>query len=53
MLANAWTQGSQLRYFRNVGTVNVHLIVTYIIAKGAPPRIDRPAPPCAAALGLG
>jgi|ERR1035437_10399940 quercetin dioxygenase-like cupin family protein len=49
---DAWTEGSQLHYFRNVGTVNVHLMATYIIAEGAHPRIDRPAPACAAALGL-
>lgn len=49
---DAWTEGSQLHYFRNVGTVNVHLMVTYIIAKGAASRIDEPAPACAAALGL-
>jgi quercetin dioxygenase-like cupin family protein len=49
---DAWTEGSQLHYLRNVGTVNVHLMVTYIIAEGAHPRIDRSAPQCAAALGL-
>ena len=49
---DAWTEGSQLHYFRNVDTVNVHLMATYIIAQGAAPRIDEPAPACAAALGL-
>jgi hypothetical protein len=49
---DAWTEGSQLHYFRNVGGVNVHLLVTYIIPKGAVSRIDKPAPACAAALGL-
>jgi quercetin dioxygenase-like cupin family protein len=49
---DAWTEGSQLHYFRSVGKVNVHLMVTYIIAQGATPRIDKPAPKCAAALGL-
>jgi quercetin dioxygenase-like cupin family protein len=51
---DAWTEGSQLHYFRNPGTatVNVHVMATFIIAQGAEPRIDRPAPKCAAALGL-
>jgi len=49
---DAWTEGSQLHYFRNVGTVNVHVMATFIIAQGAAPRIDEPAPACAAALGL-
>jgi quercetin dioxygenase-like cupin family protein len=49
---DAWTEGSQLHYFRNIGAINAHLMATYIIAQGATPRIDEPAPPCAAALGL-
>jgi hypothetical protein len=39
-------------YVRNVETVNAHFMVTYLIAKGQPRRIDQPAPTCAAALGL-
>ena len=48
----AWTEGSPLHYVSNVGTVNAHFMVTYIIAKGAASRVDEPAPPCAAGLGL-
>jgi quercetin dioxygenase-like cupin family protein len=49
---DAWTEGSQLHYFKVTSTTNIHLLVTYIIAQGAASRIDEPAPPCAAALGL-
>lgn len=49
---DAWTEGSQLHDVTNIGTVNAHFLVTYIIAKGAASRIDEPAPPCAAGLGL-
>jgi hypothetical protein len=49
---DAGTEGSQLHYVSNVGTVNAHFMVTYIIAKGAASRVDEPAPPCAAGLGL-
>jgi quercetin dioxygenase-like cupin family protein len=47
------TETTQTHYVRNVDTVNnAHFMVTYIIAKGQPRRIDQPAPACAAALGL-
>jgi len=46
------TESTQTHDVRNVGTVNAHFMVTYIIAKGQPRRIDQPAPACAAALGL-
>jgi quercetin dioxygenase-like cupin family protein len=46
------TENTSVHYFRNVGTVNVRVMVTYVIAKGQPRRIDQPAPACAAALGL-
>jgi len=49
---DAWMEGSQVHYFRNIGTVNVQLTAVYIIAKGEKARIDQPAPACAAALGL-
>jgi len=49
---DAWMEGSQAHYFRIVGTVNVQLTAVYVIAKGEKPRIDQPAPACAAALGL-
>jgi quercetin dioxygenase-like cupin family protein len=49
---DAWTEGSQVHYFRNTGTVNVQLTAVYVIAKGEKARIDQPAPTCAAALGL-
>jgi quercetin dioxygenase-like cupin family protein len=49
---DAWTEGSQVHYFRNTGTVNVQLTAVYVIAKGEKARIDQPAPACAAALGL-
>lgn len=46
------TESTQPHFVRNVGAVNAHFMVTYIIAKGQPRRIDQPAPACAAALGL-
>jgi quercetin dioxygenase-like cupin family protein len=46
------TESTQTHYVRNVGTENAHFMVTYVIAKGQPRRIDQPAPSCAAALGL-
>jgi quercetin dioxygenase-like cupin family protein len=49
---DAWTEGSQLHYFRVVGTTATQATAFFITAQGAALRIDRPAPPCAAALGL-
>jgi quercetin dioxygenase-like cupin family protein len=49
---DALTENTQSHYVRNVGSVNAHFMVTYLIAKGQPRRIDQPAPTCAAALGL-
>lgn len=49
---DALTENTQTHYVRNVGTVNAHFTVTYLIAKGQPRRIDQPAPACAARLGL-
>ncbi|HWZ62473.1 MAG TPA: cupin domain-containing protein [Steroidobacteraceae bacterium] len=37
---------------RNDASTPARIIVTFIIAKGLPPRVSVPAPPCAAALGL-
>lgn len=49
---DVWTESTQTHYMRNVGTVNAHFTVTYILAHGQPRRIDQPAPACAAALSL-
>lgn len=46
------TENTQPHYVRNVGAVNAHFMVTYMIAAGQSRRIDQPAPACAAALGL-
>jgi quercetin dioxygenase-like cupin family protein len=46
------TETTAVHYVRNVGNVDAHFMVTYIIAHGQPRRIDQPAPPCAATLGL-
>src|ERR1039457_2836839 len=43
---------SGVHFVRNVGPVNARFMVTYVIAKGQPLRIDQSAPACAAALGL-
>jgi quercetin dioxygenase-like cupin family protein len=49
---DSWTEGSQVHYFKVTGTSSIHLMATFIIAQGLAPRIDQPAPSCAAALGL-
>jgi quercetin dioxygenase-like cupin family protein len=49
---DSWTENAAIHDVRNVGTTNAHFMITYIIAKGQPRRIDEPAPACAAALGL-
>ena len=49
---DSFTENTQLHYARNVGTVNNRFMVTYVLAKGQPRRIDKAAPACAAALGL-
>jgi hypothetical protein len=49
---DTWSEGSQVHYFKVIGTTGIQLVTTYIISKGSAPRIDQPAPGCAAALGL-
>jgi quercetin dioxygenase-like cupin family protein len=49
---DSWTENTPLHDVRNAGSVNAHFVITYLIAKGQPKRIDQPAPACAAALGL-
>lgn len=46
------TESTKTHFVRNVGTVNAHFMVTYVLAHGEPRRIDQPAPACAAGLGL-
>jgi quercetin dioxygenase-like cupin family protein len=46
------TESTAIHDVVNVGAVNAHFMVTYVIAKGQPRRIDQPAPACAVALGL-
>ena len=49
---DSWVEGSQHHFYRVIGTSNIHLIAWFITAQGQALRIDQPAPPCAAALGL-
>lgn len=49
---DSWMEGSQLHYFRVLGTSATQFVATFIVAQGQANRIDQPAPPCAAALGL-
>jgi quercetin dioxygenase-like cupin family protein len=49
---DSFTENTAIHDVRNVGAANAHFMITYIIAKGQPRRIDEPAPACAAALGL-
>jgi quercetin dioxygenase-like cupin family protein len=46
------TENTEPHYVRNVGSVNARLMITYVIAKGQPRRIEQPAPACGTALGL-
>jgi quercetin dioxygenase-like cupin family protein len=49
---DSWVEGSQIHAFRNIGTDTVHLMASFITAKGQALRTDEPAPACAAGLGL-
>jgi quercetin dioxygenase-like cupin family protein len=49
---DSWVEGSQIHAFRNIGTDTVHLMASFITAKGQALRTDEPAPTCAAGLGL-
>jgi quercetin dioxygenase-like cupin family protein len=49
---DSWTEGTTLHDVVNNSSLNAHLVVTYVIAKGMNKRTDQPAPACAAALGL-
>jgi quercetin dioxygenase-like cupin family protein len=49
---DSWVEGSQIHAFRNIGTGTVHLMASFITAKGQALRTDEAAPPCAAGLGL-
>jgi len=47
-----FTESDQLHFVRNVSAAPARLILTFIVAKGEPNKIFKPAPPCAAALHL-
>jgi quercetin dioxygenase-like cupin family protein len=49
---DSFTEGSQHHYYRTLGNANSRTIVTYVIGKGLPRRVDDPEPACAVALGL-
>jgi quercetin dioxygenase-like cupin family protein len=49
---DSWTEGTTLHDVVNNSSLNAHLVVTYVIAKGMNKRTDQPAPACATALGL-
>jgi quercetin dioxygenase-like cupin family protein len=51
-VGDSLTENTETHYFRNVGSANARVMVTYVLAKGQPRRIDQPAPACAANLGL-
>jgi quercetin dioxygenase-like cupin family protein len=51
-VGDSLTESTATHFVRNVGSVNARFMVTYVLAKGQPRRIDQPAPTCAAALGL-
>ena len=49
---DSWTENTAIHDVQNVGTTNARFMITYVIAKGQPRRIDQPAPAFAAALDL-
>jgi len=49
---DSWTETTAIHDVRNADTTNARFMITYVLAKGQPRRIDEPAPACAAALGL-
>jgi quercetin dioxygenase-like cupin family protein len=49
---DSFAENTTAHYARNVGSAALHFMVTYVIGKGQPRRIDQPAPACAAELGL-
>ena len=49
---DSWTEGTKLHDVVNNSAIDAHFLVTYVVAKGVSKRTDRPAPACAAALGL-
>jgi quercetin dioxygenase-like cupin family protein len=51
-VGDSLTESTATHFVRNVGSVNARFMVTYVLAKSQPRRIDQPAPACAAALGL-
>ena len=51
-VGDSLTENTATHYVRNVGSVDAHFMVTYVLAKGQARRIDQPAPACAPAFGL-
>jgi quercetin dioxygenase-like cupin family protein len=49
---DSWTEGTKLHDVVNRSTTNAHFLITYVVAQGVGKRTDKPAPRCAAALGL-
>ena len=49
---DSWTENTAIHDVVNAGTTNARFMITYVIAKGQPRRIDEPAPACAGPLGL-
>ena len=49
---DSWTEGTKLHDVVNSSSLDAHFLVTYVVAKGVNKRTDKPAPACAAALGL-
>lgn len=47
-----FTESNQLHFVQNSKSAPSRMIITYVIAKDLTYKIYRPAPPCAAALGL-
>lgn len=47
---DVFTENTATHYFHTAGPMSG--MVTYLLAKGQPRRIDQPAPACAAGLGL-
>lgn len=47
-----WTENTEVHAVANHGSTDTHMQFVYLIRKGAPRRIDQPAPACASSTGI-
>jgi quercetin dioxygenase-like cupin family protein len=47
-----WTENTEVHAVANHGSIDAHMQFVYLVKKGAPRRIDQPAPACAPTTGV-